>query len=419
MKIEAKGLAIHGGQPVRRQAFPTVNDASGHAFDEEEIRLLVETLRSGRLNYTCGTRVEALEKEFSRYYGASFCVASSSGTAAIHIAVGALGIEPGAEVIVPPITDIGTVIGVLYQNAIPVFADVEPYSLTLDPQDIVRKITKRTRAIIAVHLLGNACDMDGIMEVANQYGLFVIEDAAQAYRTRHRERFVGTIGTFGCFSLQQSKHMTAGDGGLTITNLPDLAQRAKLFSDKGWKRPLYKDVEFLAPNYRMTELQAAVALAQLGKLEQEVKKRQDLAHLMNEIVAEIPGILPQKVSAYVEHSYWQYAIFLDRRVIKSSVFEFGEALQAEGIPCLPGYTREPMYMYPVFQNRSFYGTSRCPYDCSLYGGELHYHQGLCPNAEKALHDILVIPWNSRYTDQDVEDIGKALQKVAYAFAAMN
>jgi dTDP-4-amino-4,6-dideoxygalactose transaminase len=258
--------------------------------------------------------------------------------------------------------------------------------------------------------------MDGIMEVASKFGLFVIEDAAQAYRTRYRDRLVGTIGSIGCFSLQQSKHMTAGDGGLTITNLPDLAQRAKLFSDKGWKRPLYKDVEFLAPNYRMTELQAAVALAQLGKLDREVDRRQELAHLLDEIIAEIPGILPQKVSQHVEHSYWQYAIFLDRQVIATSVFEFGEALQAEGIPCLPGYTREPMYMYPVFQNKRFYGASRCPYDCNLYDGELRYYRGLCPNAERALSDVLVLPWNSRLTNQDVEDIGKALHKVARAFA---
>lgn len=419
MKIEHEQLAIQGGQPVRHNPFPTVNDASGHSFDEKEIDLLIETLRSGRLNYTCGTRVETLEKEFSRYYGVSFCVASSSGTAALHIAVGALGIGPGDEVIVPPITDIGTVIGILYQNAIPVFADVEPYALTLDPQDIAKKISPRTKAIIPVHLLGNACDMDGIMEVANQFGLFVIEDAAQAYGTRYRDRLVGTIGTIGCFSLQQSKHMTAGDGGLTITNLPDLAQRAKLFSDKGWKRPLYKDVEFLAPNYRMTELQAAVALAQLEKLEREVNRRQELAHLFNEIIAEIPGILPQRVSQHVEHSYWQYAFFLDRRVIKSTVFEFGEALQAEGIPCLPGYTREPMYMYPIFQNKRFYGTSRCPYGCNLYEKELNYTRGLCPNAERGLSDVLVLPWNSRYTNQDLEDIGRALQKVCRAFASIN
>lgn len=409
-------LAIEGGKPVRTDPFPSVNDISGRSFDEEEIDLVVETIRSGRLNYVGGTRVEKLEQAFADYYGVKYCTASSSGTAALHIAIGAIGTEPGDEIIVPPITDIGTVIGILYQNAIPIFADVDPQTMTLSPEDVAKKITKRTRAIITVHLLGNACDMDPIIQIAKDHNIHVIEDVAQAYLTRYRGQLVGTFGTFGCFSLQQSKHMTSGDGGLTITNDEKLGQLSKMFSDKGWIRPLYKDVMFLAPNYRMSELQAAVAIAQLNKLEQEVISRQRLAHELLEMLEDTPGITTPLIRPEVQHSYWQFAILLDRNVIKESVYKFGEALQAEGIPCLPGYTREPMYMYPIFQNKRFYGNSSCPYGCELYGRDLKYEKGLCPNAERVLEDVVIIPWNSRYNLNDAEDIGSAINKVAIKFS---
>ena len=412
-------LAINGGTPVRTTPLPNVNDSSGHSFGDEEIDLILETLRSGKLNYTCGDRVSTLEREFAALFGVKFCTASSSGTAAIHIAVGAIGIEPGDEIIVPPITDIGTVIGILYQNAIPIFADVDPMTMTLDPKDVSRKVTEHTKAIIAVHLLGNACDMDGLLEVAEKHNLYVIEDAAQAYLTEYRGKKVGTIGSISCFSLQQSKHLTSGDGGLTITGNPELAERAKLFSDKGWKRPLYKDVMFLAPNYRLSELQAAVAIGQLRKLQFDVKCRRDMAHILTDILADVPGVIPPFVARDVFHSYWQYATMLDREVIKESVFTFGDALIAEGVPCLPGYTREPMYQYPIFVNQKFYGDSICPYRCKPFGRDVVYQKVICPNAERVLQDVIVIPWNSRYSVQDVMDIGLALKKVAshYAFSS--
>ena len=408
-------LAIDGGNAIRNTPLPSVNDASGHIFNDEEINLVLETLKSGRLNYTCGNRVTTLENNFADYFEVSHCIASSSGTASIHIAVGAIGIEPGDEVIVPPITDIGTVIGILYQNATPVFADVDPETFTIDPEDVARKVTEHTRAIIPVHLLGNACEMDGILQIAREHDLVIIEDVAQAYLTQYKGKLVGTIGSLGCFSLQQSKHMTAGDGGLTITNDNELAKRCKLFSDKGWDRPLYKDVLFLAPNYRMTELQAAVAIAQLSKLKEDVNLRRRLAHELTEYLTDLPGIIPPIVRKDVSHSYWEYAILLDRKSIDIPVDIFGKALSAEGIPCLPGYTQLPMYLYPIFQNRRFYGNSVCPYGCKPYGREVFFRPGLCPNAEQILKDIIVIPWNARYSLEDVKDIGSAIRKVTHRF----
>lgn len=415
MTFDSSKLAIDGGNAVRNTPLPSVNDASGHDFNDEEINLVLETLKSGRLNYTCGNRVTTLENNFADYFGVNHCIASSSGTASIHIAVGAIGIEPGDEVIVPPITDIGTVIGILYQNAIPVFADVDPETFTLDPEGVSKRITEHTRAIIAVHLLGNACDMDGILQVAKEHNLFVIEDTAQAYLTQYKGKIVGTMGTLGCFSLQQSKHMTAGDGGLTITNDHELAKRCKLFSDKGWERPFYNNVLFLAPNYRMPELQAAVAIAQLNKLKDDVNLRRRLAYELTEYISDLPGVIPPVVREEVSHSYWEYAIRLDRDFIDISVYEFGDALSAEGIPCLPGYTQLPMYLYPIFQNRRFYGNSNCPHGCKPYGHDVFYTPGLCPNAEEILKNIIVFPWNAHYSLEDVKDIGTAIRKVTHRY----
>ncbi len=253
-------LAIDGGKPVRTEPFPV-----RAPFGERETELLNQAVRSQNLFCHTGGMVKEFERRFAEHYGVPHAAASSSGTAAVHVALGALDLEPGSEVITAPITDAGTIVPIVYQNAIPVFADVDD-GCTMDPRDIERCITDRTRAILVVHLFGNACDMDAVMEIARSRGLFVIEDCSQAHRTRYRGRLLGTIGDVAAFSLQQSKHMTTGDGGMTVTARDDLAQRMTLFSDKGWTRkPGWgrRTYAFLAPNYRMTELQGAVGLAQL------------------------------------------------------------------------------------------------------------------------------------------------------------
>jgi len=214
-------------------------------------------------------------------------------------ALGMIDLDPGDEVITGPITDFGTIIPILYQNAIPVFADVDPDTFGMDPEDLERKITKKTKAVMPVHLFGNPCDKDPILEIARKHSLYVIEDCCQAYVTEYKGRWVGTLGDIGCFSLQQSKHMTCGDGGITITNNDDLAQRGRLFADKGWDRSMWgaRAYFFLGLNYRMTELQAAVALAQLKKVKTVVERRQKNAALLSNMLKDIDGITPPKAAA--------------------------------------------------------------------------------------------------------------------------
>jgi dTDP-4-amino-4,6-dideoxygalactose transaminase len=250
------------------------------------------------------------------------------------------------------------------------------------------------------------------MEIAEKNNLYVIEDCAQAYFAEYRGKRAGTIGHFGCFSMQQSKHMTAGDGGLTITNDEKLARRAKLFSDKGWQRPVYCDWLFLAPNYRMTELQAAVGLAQLGKVDSMVDNRIWTGQLLMKLLDEVSGILNSSILPDVKHTFWQFGFLIDRTKISIPVEDFGKALEAEGIPCLPAYTRAPMYLYPLFRNKNTYGKSGFPFNSPYVRKDLKYEEGMCPVAEKVINDIVVLPWSERYKEEDVQDIKKGIQKVS-------
>lgn len=280
-------LAIEGGSPVRTTAFP-----SRAPFDDREIELVSQAIRSQTLFGYGGQRVGAFESGFAKLYDMRHAAASSSGTASLHVAVGVVDPEPGDEIITAPITDLGSVVPILYQTAIPIFADVDE-TYNMDPADVERKITPRTRAIMAVHLFGNPCDMDAMMDVARRHNLPLIEDASQAHLTKYKGRYVGTMGDIGCFSLQQTKHMTTGDGGMTVTNHDEWADRMHLFTDKGWTRqPGWgpRTYMFLAPNYRMTELQGAVGLAQLEKVQSVVDRRHKLGTLLSEKIRVSPAL---------------------------------------------------------------------------------------------------------------------------------
>src|SRR5215467_208652 len=280
-------------------------------FGGEELKLLREAIASQNLCCIGGRMVSALEREFASAYGVPYGVASTSGTAAIHVALGALDLNPGDEVVTAPITDLGTIIPILYQNAIPVFADIDD-TYNMDPADIERKITSRTRAIIVVHLFGNPCNMDAIVEIAKRHKIPLIEDCAQAHLAEYKGKYVGTLGDIGCFSFQQSKHMTTGDGGMTITANKAYYERMKLFADKGYARKGWGTRAYLfhAPNYRMTELVGAVGLAQLKKVHAVVNKRRELGRYMTELLAGVNGIQTAPTTAGANHAYWLYPIAL-------------------------------------------------------------------------------------------------------------
>ena len=400
-------LAIDGGAPVRKTPWP----ASGPEITTEDAEAVAAVVRSRQLWRYGGHQVRDLEAAFATLHGvpATAVVASTSGTAAVHLAIGAIDPEPGDEIIVPPITDFGTVIPVLAQNAVPVFADVRPDTYCLDPEDVALRISPRTRAILAVHLFGQPCDLQALGQIASAHGCALIEDCAQAPLADVGGQPVGTFGDFGCFSLQQSKHITSGEGGLTIARAPARAERARLFADKGWPREGGERTHmFLGLNYRMTELQGAVALAQVSRLRDIVARRQALAAGLDAALTGLPGVTLPQLPEGARSAYWMYPFN-----VEGGAARFAAAVRAEGVPLASGYV-QPLYMVPALRQRRTYGASGFPFASPYARPQPAFERGLCPNAERMTGHLCYLPLHQGLTEQDVDDVGTAVAKVARA-----
>lgn len=410
-KVDWGRLALRGGTPVRTDPFPSVANASGRTLGVEEAEAVARVLRSGMLCSVWGSEARALEREFAAMYDVPHAIACSSGTAALHLAVGAVDPDPGDEIITSPLTDFGTIIPILRQNAVPVFADVDPATGILDPASVEKQISERTRAILVVHLFGIPAPMADFQALARDHGLVLIEDCAQALLAEPEPaRYAGTYGDIGCFSLQQTKHITTGDGGLVITRDDALARRMRLFADKGWPRDTGERTNlFLAANYRMTELQAAVGRAQLTKLPDVVARRRRTAQALTDRIGPLTGLNPPALPGSV---YWQYPIVIDPEAAGGSNATWVEALAAEGIPASAGYLHRPLYFTPVLAEGRTYGRSRFPLTSPPARKEWTYGPGLCPEAERLIDETLVvIGWNENYTVADIDDITAGIRKV--------
>lgn len=390
---------------------PSDANATGRNFGQEELAQLKRVIESGILNCTKGTAVKEFEEKFAHKYGVDFCRTTTSGTAALHAAIAAINPEPGDEIITSPITDMGAITPIIYQTAIPVFADVDPLTYNVTAETIAPKITKRTKAIVVTHLFGNPCDMDPIMELARRYALPVIEDTCQSYFAEYKGRLLGTIGDIGCFSLQQGKHMTTGEGGIVVVNNAKYARRTWLFVDKAWG---YGDPNpdhyFLALNYRMTELQGAVALAQLEKVDGVVYNRRKTAHLLTEMLLQVPGVQPPKISAHGKHVYWKYPLRIDDQVINGGVDQFAAALKEKGIFSAPRYIQKPAFMCQILQERNTFGNSRFPFEgeCRKNDPPVVYNPAEYPGTFDALAHVVVLPWNEFYTIDHVNFIAASI-----------
>jgi dTDP-4-amino-4,6-dideoxygalactose transaminase len=414
--VSAK-LAIHGGEKAIGTRLPSYLESAGRTFGAEEEALVLEALHSGCLTRNGGKMVPRLEAEFAERLGVKHAAACSSGTASVHLAIAALDPAPGDEIIVPPITDIGSIAPILWQNAVPVFADLDPATITLDPAGVERRITPKTRAIVAVHLAGQPCALDELSAIARRHNLVLIEDCSQAYWAEYKGKLVGTIGDMACFSLQQSKHITCGEGGLFVTNNDEWARRATLFADKAWPRDSKTlgscRFLFLAQNYRMSELEGAVALAQLRKLPAPVVKRRALAARLDATIKGLAGVSAPAVPSNTKHSYWLYMLRVHQNAARATARQFGDALVAEGVPAWVEYIVDPLYLSPVFTGPNTYAASGYPF--STYGTQ-KFEQGLCPVAERVLHEVIAILWNENYTEAHVDQIAAAIHKVAAHFA---
>lgn len=406
-------LALHGGSKAKATSYGT-----GAKYGPEEEKAVLSALKQGTLFYAHGQKTKALCEKFKAVYGFEHGVAASSGTAALHVALGCAGVGPGDEVLLTPITDMGSVIGVLYQNAVPVFADLEPYTFSPDPDSIADRITDRTRAIMIIHLGGNPADMKRIMEIADERGVAVIEDCAQAWMTSLDGRLTGTFGKLGCFSLNEFKHISAGDGGMVGTNDAELGRLAALWADKCYDRTSQKrDPEFLAPNYRMNELTAAVSLAQFEKLAGIADRRTELGDRLTEGIGGLAGVHPFEVRKGGRCTYWFYLFRVDPAELGASRDEFVEALKAEGVACDPGYTGNVMYKYRLFRERNAYPHSEYPFRDPQTGKLTEYPDGLCPEAESIVETCVWMPINEHFTETDMDEVAAGVRKVAGHFRA--
>jgi dTDP-4-amino-4,6-dideoxygalactose transaminase len=398
-------------------------------FDQNEEQALLEVLHSGkwwRFSYGQGvelrepepnqprSKVTEFQEAFALMQQARYGIVCANGTAALEIALKALGVGPGDEVIVPAYTFIATASAPLQVNAIPIFVDVELDTLNIDPRRVEEAITPATKAIIPVHFGGLACNMDALMEIAHQHHLLIIEDAAHGHAGTWRNRGLGSIGNAGTFSFQASKNMTSGEGGLITTNDREVAALCEsyLWAGREPNQPWYVHYR-LGWNYRITEFQAAILLQQMKRVEaQNALRRENASHLAGRL-AEVSGIYPLRVPEFVtKPTYHIFAFRLDESEFGVSRKTFLEALAAEGIPCFGGYAH-PLYKNPMFLNQDFYPRG-CPLTCGHYANPIDYasFEARCPSSERACREIIWLEHRLFLGERaDMDDIAAAISRI--------
>lgn len=397
-------LAIKEGTPVRTTPFP-----KWPVWGDEEIENLTAVVKSGQWGCLSGTKVKEFEEKFASYQQAKYGICINSCTTALRIALTAADVNAGDEVIVPAYTFIASATSIVDMGGIPIFVDIDPETYNIDPKKAEEAISERTTAIMPVHFAGRPADMDAVLKLQQKYNLKVIEDAAQAWGAEWNNRRVGALGNVGCVSFQSSKNISAGEGGIILTNDDLIAKMARSHSNCGRSDDgAWYEHYFFGGNSRMTEFQAAVLLAQLQRYDELKKIRQNNLSYLNTRLREIEGIKTlvedQKITSHASHLYifrYQKSAFADK---PRSVFI--EAMRKEGIPVSPGYSI-PLYQQPVFANKAFGPRGKSvelPVDYKTFS---------CPETEKACYEEAV--WLTQNvllgTKNDMDDIAEAIIKV--------
>lgn len=407
--------AILGGDPLC-QASEFQRDLIG---DQEE-KAALDAIRWARTHHKAfdrygGIEVDAYEKDFASYVGLSAATATSSGTASIHAILAALDLEPGCEVICPPITDPGGISPVLFSLAIPVFADTRSDSFNMSPKAILQAITPRTRAILVTHIAGEPCEMGKIMEIAKTHNLPVIEDVAQAHGALYRGKMCGSFGHASAFSMMGGKHHTSGgQGGMVVTDNPALLEKIKAFADRGkfWTSRGVRN-QTAGLNYRMTELEAAIGRVQLRRLPDILKRRRDGALHFQKMIQGSQlfslGWIPEGAIS----SYWFLRIKVHTQFSSRSKEEIVKAMAAENIPSAPTYT-SIIYNQPWIQDRAIFAKSGIPWSLAPQGIEYDYTHA-CPNAEQALADHILISLNESVSKETLSRVALAMKRIESAY----
>lgn len=433
-------LAMLGGKPVRTQPFPTTP-----VVDEKEILAVMDVFRSNEFsryaggptldveellrlrsadaltrplaywNFLGGAKVRQFEGDFANYFGADYAIAVNSATVGLATALASAGVGPGDEVIVTCMSFTATASAILMFGSIPVFVDVDPRTFCMDPEAVRKAITPRTRAILVVHLLGNAAHMDAIMAIAREHNLVVVEDCAQAPLVRYKNRLVGTIGDLGVFSFQETKNIMTGEGGIILTGNADYARKCRLIRNHGETvaDDTYARADLIVGfNFRITELTAAVGIEQLKKLKASNDARNANSAYLRKHLSQFPGLTMPYVPADVDYQCHIFGILYDASQVGVPRSVFVKAIREEGIPIGTGYLRL-MYENPIFLRKSAFGETGYPFSGAFYDGVVNYERGLCPVAEDLIHNkfLWIYQINRPASLDDMMDIVRAFEKV--------
>ena len=423
-------LAILGGEKIRTKLFPGYQVIGSE--EEDSVR---KVLNSGVLSkfigvwckdFYGGKEVQALEKEWAEMVGVKHAISVNSATSGLYAAVGAGRVGPGDEVIVSPYTMAASATAPLIFNAVPVFADIEKEYFCIDPDEFEKKITPRTKAIIVVDIFGQPYDAARINAIARKHGILVIEDAAQAPGAKYNGKWAGTLGDIGVYSLNYHKHIHSGEGGIVVTDNDELADRVRMIRNHAEAVALGRDMPNLENmvgfNFRMTEIEAAIARAQLKKLPGLLKQRQDNVKYLSEKLSGIPCLEPAKIREGCEHSFYVHPVSFNPDAAGVRRETFINAVKAElmpselreddGVLISCGYVK-PLYLLPIYQKQIAYGSQGCPFKCPLYKGKTDYSKGVCPVCEEYHFEKLITHELMRppITHKDLDEVFNAFAKV--------
>ena len=427
-------LAINGGTPIRTVPFPRYAP-----LGQQETDAVVRVMESGRLSgfygsygigYLGGPEIKAFEQEWTEYFGARHAVSVNSATSGLLAAVGAAGIGPGDEVIVTPLSMSATATVIVFYGAVPVFADVEPEYLCLDPSSVERCITPRTKAVIVTDLFGQPYDVDGMRDIAERHGLVVIEDNAQGPGALYKGRHAGTLGDMGVFSLNYHKHIHTGEGGVVCTDDDRFADRLRMIRNHGEAvaagrivdEPDLELTNLIGLNLRLTEIQAAIGREQLKKLRGLVEAGARNADLLAAKLAEIPCIQPASVRPGCTHVYYEHALFYDATIAGVPRNRFVDAVARE-LPPTEGRETDgplisagygiPLHRLPMYRRKIAFGEHGYPFTTPTFGGTINYDEGICPVAERLADVELIVHEFMRppATEADLDDVASAFWKV--------
>jgi len=412
-------LALLGGPKTIDKPFTRYN-----SIGIEEMEAVQAVIKSGVLSgflgsnspaFYGGPKVQEFERQWSDYFDIEYSVSVNSNTSGLITALGAVGIEPGDEVIVSPWTMSASATSILVWNAIPVFADIERETFNLDPASIEKNITPYTKAIMVPDIFGQGANLDAIAKVANKNGLKVIEDCAQAPGALYKGKYCGTVADIGVFSLNCHKHIHTGEGGMCVTDNREYARRMRLIRNHAEAVVEGMGISDLSNmigfNFRMTEIEAAIGIEQLKKLECFLKERIQVANRLTEGLNGLKGLTTPVVMANCTHVYYVYPLLIDESQTHISRELLVKALRAEGTPISDRYAN--LHLQPMFQKKIAYGNKGFPWSADFYNGDVSYDKGICPVAERLQeHEYLGIGLCvNQYRDEDTDMIIKAFNKV--------